>query len=174
MNYTCSTSYWRMWPYKWDLEKSLEKICQQTLAHHKATASTILFTSYLAKSIQDCRIDLDQEHNCARPNDNKEDLPEHLHDHTYTTFQPDSSINIDQQYADDIGWATTNRDMPRSEENNTNKTEGKKSLSTMRKQKNTSSKGTEGKNGKMQIYRLTFRHGTWHHTQKRLSDRHLQ
>ena len=58
----------------------------------------------------DRRINQEQEHNFARPNNNKEDLlPEHLHDHTYTTFQPDSSINIDQQYADNIGWATPNR-----------------------------------------------------------------
>ena len=50
-------------------------------------ASAILFTFYLAKSIQDRRIDQEQEHNYARPNNNKEDLqPEHLHDHTYTTF----------------------------------------------------------------------------------------
>ena len=55
-------------------------------------------------------MDQEQEHNYARPKSNKEDLlPEHLHDHTYTTFQPDSSVSIDQQYADDIGWATTNR-----------------------------------------------------------------
>ena len=62
----------------------------------------------MAKSIQDRRMDQDQEHNYARPNRNKEDLlPEHLHDHTY--IQPDSSVSIDQQYADDIGWAITNR-----------------------------------------------------------------
>ena len=72
-------------------------------------ASAILFTFYLAKSIQDRRTDQEHEHSYARPNKNKEDLlPEHLHDHTYTTFQPDSSVSIDQQYADDIGWATTN------------------------------------------------------------------
>ena len=70
-------------------------------------ASAILFTLYLGKSIQDRRIDQEQEHNYTRPNNNKEDPTEHLHDHTYTTFQPDSSINIDQQYEDDIGWANT-------------------------------------------------------------------
>ena len=68
----------------------------------------------MAKSIQDRRMDQEQEHNYARPNRNKEDLlPEHLHDHTitYTTFQPDSSVSImsSMQYADDIGWAITNR-----------------------------------------------------------------
>ena len=51
-------------------------------------ACAILFTFYLAKSRQDRRIDQVQEHNLARPDNNKEDLlPEHLHDHTYTTFQ---------------------------------------------------------------------------------------
>ena len=50
----------------------------------KDSVTNILFTFYLAKSIQDRSIDQEQENNYARPNNNKEDLlPEHLHDHTY-------------------------------------------------------------------------------------------
>jgi hypothetical protein len=72
-------------------------------------ASAILFTFYLAKSIQDNRTSTENEHNYARPSDDKEELlPQHLEDHTYYRLHPDSSLNINQQYADDIGWATTN------------------------------------------------------------------
>ena len=36
----------------------------------------------------------------------KPPLPHHLEDHTYSNYE-DTSFTVDQQYADDIGWAST-------------------------------------------------------------------
>ena len=73
-------------------------------------ASAILFTFYLAKSIQDQRTNLELEHNYARPNSKKQEfLPKQLQDHTYAKCHPENTLCIDQQYADDIGWATTEK-----------------------------------------------------------------
>ena len=72
-------------------------------------ASALLFTLYLAKSLQDQRAEHEEEHNYARPNERKDELtPAHLQDHNYHKILPKNSINIDQQYADDISYATTN------------------------------------------------------------------
>ena len=39
-------------------------------------------------------------------NNEKPPLPHHLEDHNYSNYE-DTSFTIDQQYADDIGWAST-------------------------------------------------------------------
>ena len=73
-------------------------------------ASAIFFTFYLAKSLQASH---DQtEHSYTKNKHSKETPPPHLADHTYSL--PSPSVNIDQQYANDIGWATTNKGQRRS------------------------------------------------------------
>jgi exonuclease III len=71
------------------------------------TASAVIFTFYLAKSLQEQREPDEQEHNYAIPRETlKDNLPSHLADHSYAS--PSHCVDIDQQYADDIGWITTN------------------------------------------------------------------
>ena len=69
--------------------------------------SALLFTFYLAKSLSD--ENNNQEHNYAKPSSTPsvgDIAPKHLEDHNYT--RSSEYIDIDQQYADDTGWATTN------------------------------------------------------------------
>ena len=72
-------------------------------------ASAILFTYYLAKSLHAAREKDETEHNYAIAREVSKDLlPTHLQDHSYCTPNPNQSVTIDQQYADDISWITTN------------------------------------------------------------------
>ena len=69
--------------------------------------SPVMFTFYLAKTLKQTP-DNTHDHNYAKPNVKSEELlPKHLQDHTYCT-KTDSSILIDQQYADDISWISVN------------------------------------------------------------------
>ena len=64
-------------------------------------ASAILFTFYLAKSLQAARDTDETEHNYGLPREVSNDtLPPHLHDHSYFKTSPHQSLSIDQQYAD--------------------------------------------------------------------------
>ena len=73
-------------------------------------ASAILFTFYLAKSlIEDREVD-EREHNYAIAREtSRENLPSHLIDHSYSLPNTSNHLEIDQQYADDLAWATTNQ-----------------------------------------------------------------
>ncbi len=69
--------------------------------------SALLFTFYLAKSLEDKENEYD--HCYAKSKDAPtitETIPAHLQDHIY--MREIDHLNIDQQYADDTGWATTN------------------------------------------------------------------
>ena len=72
-------------------------------------ASAILFTFYLAKSLQHNQNKKNEEHSYAMPIEKKEPPPPHLEAHNYSIPTPRNTVNIDQQYADDIGWVTTNK-----------------------------------------------------------------
>ena len=71
-------------------------------------ASAILFTFYLAKSLQAKKHAAENEHNYAIAKEETPTQPKHLQDHTYSGTHPKKNLIINQQYADDIGWITTN------------------------------------------------------------------
>ncbi len=73
-------------------------------------ASALFFIIYLAISLL-LRIKREQlkqsEHSYSKPHINTQELlPIHLKDHTYAA-PANNTFTIDQQYADDIGWAST-------------------------------------------------------------------
>ena len=73
-------------------------------------ASAVLFTLYLAKALQDKRTPPPphlSDHTYFEKD--QPPLPDFLHDHNYDQPKPRKSVNINQQYADDIGYATTSR-----------------------------------------------------------------
>ena len=68
--------------------------------------SPVLFTLYLAKALENNQNpdNLSSDHTYCKQNVPSEDiLPSHLIDHNYA-IKRDTSILINQQYADDIGW----------------------------------------------------------------------
>ena len=71
--------------------------------------SAVLFTFYLAKSLKQNPSDKTHEdHTYAEPEIASEDiLPTHIRDHNYCK-KATNYVYINQQYADDIGYATTN------------------------------------------------------------------
>ena len=91
-------------------EEMGEEISTNIGAPQGDCASAILFTFYLAKSLQIQRQTDEEEHNYAKAREETPAPPEHLQDHTYTRMHPNRNLTIDQQYADDIGWATTNKE----------------------------------------------------------------
>ena len=71
--------------------------------------SPVLFTLYLAQALQNRNTENKTDHNYSKPNINSDELqPDHLKDHLYS-IKRDNYFVIDQQYADDIGWATNAR-----------------------------------------------------------------
>jgi hypothetical protein len=77
-------------------------------------ASAILFTLYLAKSIKEAKPPNPPhliDHTYNKTNPESEITPQHLHDHNYHKPNPARKLNIDQQYADDIGWVTTSKEI---------------------------------------------------------------
>jgi sorting nexin-29 len=72
------------------------------------SASALLFTFYLAQALKDNKSPTEEEHNYAQPKNNC-NLPPHLSDHSYYNKLPQSELSIQQQYADDISWITTNK-----------------------------------------------------------------
>ena len=78
--------------------------------------SAVLFTFYLAKSLEQETTNEINEHNYAKPDTPSDDiLPTQIKDHNYCK-KTTNYINIDQQYADDIGYATTNIGIVKSTE----------------------------------------------------------
>ena len=68
--------------------------------------SPLLFTLYLAQALKPKRVPTFEEHNYSLPPRPAEELvPKYLIDHTYST-PVQEELNIDQQYADDISYAT--------------------------------------------------------------------
>ena len=83
-----------------------EKIITNTGVPQGDCASAILFTLYLANSLKK-EESIRNDHNYSKKETSyKNILPEHLLDHSYSKEL--EYINIDQQYADDITWITTN------------------------------------------------------------------
>ena len=71
--------------------------------------SPLLFIVYLANAMEEERSIMEQEHRYARPTTNIDTLlPPHLQDHSYV-IPTDPYLIIDQQYADDTGWASTSK-----------------------------------------------------------------
>ena len=70
--------------------------------------SPILFTLYLAQALKHNRTEIEQEHSYAKPQEIKREKENQKDDHTYATFK-DIYTTIDQQYADDIGWASNSK-----------------------------------------------------------------
>ena len=98
-----------------------ENICTNIGTPQGDSLSAILFTFYLAKSLTEHKEKTQLEHNCCTSSDTPSEdlLPEHLKDHMYgrpsntkidkkgTWIKND--LSIDQQYADDISFISTNR-----------------------------------------------------------------
>ena len=69
--------------------------------------SPVLFTLYLAKALEQDKSEIEQEHNYSQIKiENEWMLPKHLEDHSYYQIAT-PRIHIDQQYADDIGYITS-------------------------------------------------------------------
>ena len=72
--------------------------------------SPILFTLYLANALADkgkVKQNTHKDHNYAKENTVSENvLDAHIQDHNYS-MKNESYFTLDQQFADDIGWATT-------------------------------------------------------------------
>ena len=81
--------------------------------------SPILFTLYLAQALktpnQQNTENKCYDHSYAKNNNETSDvfvkdsnIPEHMCDHNYVECK-ESGLTIDQQFADDVGWATTSK-----------------------------------------------------------------
>ena len=70
--------------------------------------SPILFPLYLAQTLKHNRNEIEQEHCYAKPKEAKREKENQKEDHAYATFK-DIYTTIDQQYVDDMGWATNSR-----------------------------------------------------------------
>ena len=63
----------------------------------------------LAQALKEERGETENEHSYTLPKKNSTlSLPPHLEDHGYFLKLPTSEFTIEQQYADDISWASTN------------------------------------------------------------------
>ena len=62
--------------------------------------------------------EIQNELQIIKENSEKQPLPQQLEDHDYSNYE-DPSFTLDQQYADDIGWASTSQHVLDNIEKNT-------------------------------------------------------
>ena len=90
--------------------------------------SAILFTLYLVNALIPEKTNHLEDHQYSRPNIPSEELlSSELQDHSYCN-KPSNHLNIDQQYADDIGYVSTNQGVIVSTEENVPKKLKKRNL----------------------------------------------
>ena len=70
--------------------------------------SPVLFTLYIAQELSQERSKIEEEHSFAESDKLQPERQNKNYDHNHSIFS-DINVTIDQQYADDVGWASNDR-----------------------------------------------------------------